>query len=151
MAKAVISNRIMLNVEASEISRFDDTLTYEIPSYREDRPPQIIKNMKRVKSGLISIPVGRTDLIPKGYEIVDKRVDLPVTFPEFRFELRPSQQEVYDKIEGNAVINACELSGKMRLRRYLVLLLELLVLEEKSITSRSLLETFRHCIKSRTK
>ena len=46
MAKAVISNRIMLNVEASEISRFDDTLTYEIPSYREDRPPQIIKNMK---------------------------------------------------------------------------------------------------------
>jgi superfamily II DNA or RNA helicase len=112
MAKAVISNRIMLNVEASEISRFDDTLTYEIPSYREDRPPQIIKNMKRVKSGLISIPVGRTDLIPKGYEIVDKRVDLPVTFPEFRFELRPSQQEVYDKIEGNAVINASVSWGK---------------------------------------
>lgn len=112
MDKAVISNRIMLNIEPSDVSRFDDALTYEIASYREDKPPIIIKNMKRVRSDLISIPVGRTDLIPKGYEVVDKRVDLPVTFPEFRFELRPSQQEVYDKIEGNAVINASVSWGK---------------------------------------
>ena len=112
MGKAVISNRIMINIEASEISRFDEVLTYEIPSYREDRPPLIIKNMKRVKSGVISIPVGRTDLIPKGYEIVDKRVLEPANFPEFRFDLRPSQQEVYDKLEDNAVINASVSWGK---------------------------------------
>lgn len=112
MDKAVISNRIMLNIEPSDVARFDDALTYEIASYREDKPPTIIKNMKRVRSDLISIPVGRTDLIPKGYEVVDKRVDIPANFPEFRFELRPSQKEVYDKIEGNAVINASVSWGK---------------------------------------
>ena len=112
MGKAVISNRIMLNIEPSEISRFDEALTYEIETYRPDKPPLIIKNMKRVKSGLISIPVGRTDLIPKGYEIVDKRVVEPVSFPEFRFDLRESQQDVYDRIEGNAVINASVSWGK---------------------------------------
>ena len=98
MGKAVISNRIMLNIEPSEISRFDEALTYEIETYRPDKPPIIIKNMKRVKSGLISIPVGRTDLIPIGYEIVDKRVVDPVNFPEFRFDLRASQQDVYDRL-----------------------------------------------------
>jgi len=110
--KAVISNRIMLNIEPSEISKFDDALTYEIQTYRPDKPPVIIKNLRRVKSGIISIPVGRLDLIPKGYTIVDKRVNIPVEFPEFRFDLRDSQQEVHDKIEGNAVINASVSWGK---------------------------------------
>jgi superfamily II DNA or RNA helicase len=112
MGKAIISNRIMLNVEPSEINGFDEKLTYEIPSYREDKPPTIIKNMKRVRSGLISIPVGRVDLIPKGYEIVDKRVTIPVEFPEFKFDLRQSQQDVYDRIDDNAVINASVSWGK---------------------------------------
>lgn len=112
MKKAVISNRIYLNVEASELSFFDKALTYKIDSYRKDEPPKIIKNLRRVKNGIISIPSGREDLIPEGYEIVDKRVTVPVKFPEFKFTLRPSQQEVYDKINGNAVINASVSWGK---------------------------------------
>ena len=47
-----------------------------------------------IRNGLISIPIGRTDLIPKNYEVVDKRISIPVEFPEFKFDLRPAQQEV---------------------------------------------------------
>jgi superfamily II DNA or RNA helicase len=112
MKKAVISNRIYLNIDPEQMSFFDKALTYKIDSYKRDDPPKIIKNLRRVKNGIISIPAGRTDLIPEGYEIVDKRVSIPVNFPEFKFTLRESQQEVFDKIEDNAVINASVSWGK---------------------------------------
>lgn len=110
--KAVISNRIYLDIDPSDFERFDKALTYSIESYKRDAPPTIVKNLRRVRSNIISIPVGREDLIPQGYEIIDKRVDLPVEFPEFKFTLRQSQQDVYNNIEGNAVINASVSWGK---------------------------------------
>jgi len=111
--KAVISNRIYLNArDPSHIVEMERALTYKIDSYKEDAPPIIIKNIRKIRDSLYSIPVGRTDLIPKGYEIVDKRLKVPAEFPEFRFDLRPSQQEVYDKNDGNAVINAFVSWGK---------------------------------------
>ena len=110
--KAVISNRIYLEVTDAYKEVLSKELTYTIPSFSKNDPPIVIKNMARIQSNLVSIPIGRTDLIPNDYEIVDKRVNLPVEFPEFKFDLRASQQEVYDQVEDNCIINAWVSWGK---------------------------------------
>lgn len=110
--KAVLSNRIYLEVTKEYKEHLNKELTYKIPSYNPMDPPQIIKNMQRIKEGLVSIPIGRTDLIPEDYEIVDKRISLPVELPDFKFDLRTSQLEVFDAIEDNAIINAWVSWGK---------------------------------------
>lgn len=110
--KAVISNRIFLEVTQEQKEKISETLTYKIPSANKNDPPQIIKNMARIKSNLVSIPVGRQDLIPEDYEIIDKRIEVPVDFPEFKFPLRESQQAVYDKLDDNCIINAWVSWGK---------------------------------------
>ena len=101
MSKAVLSNRIFMDCTPELQESIDKELTYKIPSWNADEPPQVIKNMGIIKKGLITIPIGRTDLIPEDYEIVDKRLSIEADFPEFRFELRESQQQVYDEIEDN--------------------------------------------------
>jgi superfamily II DNA or RNA helicase len=68
--------------------------------------------MQRIRENLVSIPIGRTDLIPDDYEIVDKRIHMPVDFPEFRFPLRDSQQAVFDELDDNCIINAWVSWGK---------------------------------------
>ena len=110
--KAVISNRIYLDVTDKYKEELNKALTYTIPSYNPKDPPIVIKNMARIKTNLVSIPVGRMDLIPEGYEIVDKREQVPVKLPDFKFDLRESQKEVYDAIEDNAIINAWVSWGK---------------------------------------
>ena len=110
--KAVISNRIYLEVTDAYKEVLSKELTYTIPSFNPKDPPIVIKNMARIKSNLVSIPIGRADLIPNDYEVVDKRVTKPVVFPEFQFDLRPSQQEVYDEVEDNCIINAWVSWGK---------------------------------------
>ena len=90
----------------------DKELTYAIPTHNPLDPPQMIKNMGLIRTGLISLPVGRIDLIPSNYDIVDKRLKKPEDFPEFMFELRDSQKKVYDEIEDNAIINAWVSWGK---------------------------------------
>lgn len=110
--KAVISNRIYLEVTPEYKEFLSKELTYTIPSYNPNDPPQVIKNMARVRENLVTIPVGRTDLIPSHYEIVDKRVTVPVDFPEFKFPLRDSQQAVYDELDDNCIINAWVSWGK---------------------------------------
>ena len=92
--------------------RIDKELTYTIPTHNPLDPPEVIKNMGIIRNGLVSLPIGRTDLIPSNYEIVDRRVNKPVEFPKFRFDLRPSQKKVYDEIEDNAIINAWVSWGK---------------------------------------
>jgi superfamily II DNA or RNA helicase len=92
--------------------KIDRELTYSIPTHNPLDPPQIIKNMGIIRNGLVSLPIGRTDLIPEHYEIVDKRIHVPVDFPEFKFELRDSQKKVFDEIEDNAIINAWVSWGK---------------------------------------
>jgi superfamily II DNA or RNA helicase len=110
--KAVISNRIYLEVTEAYKEILNKELTYTIPSFKPTDPPLVIKNMARIKSNLVSIPVGRTDLIPEDYEIVDKREHIPVELPNFKFDLRESQKEVYDAIDDNAIINAWVSWGK---------------------------------------
>ena len=78
MKKAVISNRIYLEVDDKYKDILSKELTYTIPSFIQKDPPIVIKNMARIRSNLVSIPIGRTDLIPDDYEIVDKRITKPV-------------------------------------------------------------------------
>ena len=110
--KAVLSNRIYLDVLPHTKSKIDSELTYAIPSFKYGDPPQIIKNMGVIRNDLVSIPSGREDLIPIDHEIVDKRILKPVKFPPFIFELRPSQQSVYDEVNDSAIINAWVSWGK---------------------------------------
>ena len=110
--KAVISNRVYLEVTDEYKDFLSKELTYTIPSYNPKDPPLVIKNMSRIKSGLVSIPVGRVDLIPKDYEVVDKREVIKADFPDFKFELRESQKAVYDDLNDNAIINAWVSWGK---------------------------------------
>ena len=110
--KAVISNRIYLTVTEEYKDFLSKELTYTIPSYNPTDPPLVIKNMARIKTGLVSIPVGRTDLIPQDYEVVDKREVIKADFPEFKFDLRDSQKAVYNELNDNAIINAWVSWGK---------------------------------------
>lgn len=110
--KAVISHRIYMDCDDRLQEQIDKELTYTIPAHNPLDPPEVIKNMGIIRNGLISLPIGRTDLIPEHYEIVDRRINKPVEFPEFKFELRESQKAVYDEIEDNSIINAWVSWGK---------------------------------------
>ena len=110
--KAVISNRIQLQGDALFLENLERELTYSLPPRMPQDPPMIIKTIRPLREGLVSIPVGRLDLIPDEYEIIDKRVHAPISFPEFKFELRASQQAVYDEIFDSSIINAWVSWGK---------------------------------------
>lgn len=90
-------------------------LTYKIKKdvgNKQFQAIETIKNYKILTKGIISIPQGRQDLIPEGYEIVDKRVKEDIPFPEPKFPLRESQQPVYDEIEDSVFVNALVGWGK---------------------------------------
>ena len=87
-------------------------LTYTIPPRIPSDPPMVFKTIRFIKDGLISIPMGREDLIPSDYEIVDKRVVMETELPDFKFDLRPSQKRVHDEVNDNAIINAWVSWGK---------------------------------------
>ena len=110
--KAVISDRIYLDVLPAQQQSIGRELTYSIPSYKYGDPPIIINNMGFISKELITIPSGRIDLIPQDHEIVDKRVLKPVEFPPFKLTLRPSQQKVFDEVNDCAIINAWVSWGK---------------------------------------
>ena len=65
-----------------------------------------------VRAGLVTLPIGRLDLIPEDYEIVDKRIEIPIEPLDFKFNLRDSQQSVYDEVEDSCIINAWVSWGK---------------------------------------
>ena len=110
--KAVLSNRIFMEATPELQESIRKELSYTIPSYRADEPPITIRNMSLIRAGLISIPSGRTDLIPSTHKIIDKRIINHEEFPEFRGTLRPSQQAIYDEIEDCSIINAWVSFGK---------------------------------------
>lgn len=111
--KAIISNKIYMTVDPSMSRHLEKELTYHIPSYNEPDKFLTIKNLKVINYNiaggkmLVAFPVGRIDLIPKSFEVVDKRALNPVEdFPEFKFTLRESQQAIHDAVEDNCIINA---------------------------------------------
>jgi superfamily II DNA or RNA helicase len=110
--KAILSNRIYLEVDRQYEQFLKETLTYPIPSYHEPDKPILVRTYGVIRDGLITLPIGRMDLIPSGYEIIDKRVYQPAEFPQFKFPLRASQQNIYNEIEDNSIINAKPSWGK---------------------------------------
>lgn len=110
--KAILSNRTYLEVTPEYGQFLKDELTYKIPSYHDPEKPIIIRNYGIIRPGLMSLPIGRVDLIPKDYTIVDKRITLPMEFPEFQGTLRESQQDVHDGVDDNAIVNAKPSWGK---------------------------------------
>lgn len=106
MAKAVLSNRVFIETKGSLGNQIREKLTYKIATYG-DGPPLVIRNFSNFRENVISVPGGRADLIPPGYEIVDKRTLNHVEFPEWLADpLRPSQQEICDDVDDNCLINA---------------------------------------------
>lgn len=110
--KAVLKNRIQIQGDAKFLERLEKELTYTLPPRMPSDPPIVLKTVRPLIRNIVSIPIGRLDLIPDGYEIIDRRVQAPMQFPEFKFKLRASQQAVYDEIQDNAIINAWVSWGK---------------------------------------
>lgn len=113
--KAVLSNRIYLTTDEVLEEQLIKTLTYEVEQKGAnplDAPLITIRNAIKIRKDLYSIPSGRTDLIPDNYEIVDKRSKEPAEFPTFKHKLRPSQQEIFDEVEGSCLLNAPVSYGK---------------------------------------
>ena len=110
--KAVLSNRIYLEVNKETHNLLEKELTYTIPARMPQDPPLVFKTIRFIKEGLVSIPIGREDLIPSDYEIIDKRITSPVEHANFKFDLRPSQKAVHDEINDNAIVNAWVSWGK---------------------------------------
>ena len=116
MAKAVISNRIYLdNPGVEHTKHIIKSLTYKIhkdTGSKKFASVETIKNYKSLIKGILSIPQGRTDLIPQDYEIIDKRVLVPAPYPVPKFDLYEDQQTIYNEVEGTCFINALPGWGK---------------------------------------
>lgn len=114
--KAILSNRIYMEVPREYAEFLREKLTYHVENYASPEDPIIIKTFSVIryddKNVLITIPIGRTDLIPDNYEIKDKRVHHEIEYPDFNGILRPSQQLIWDEIDDNAIINAKVSWGK---------------------------------------
>lgn len=110
--KAVLSNRIYLSVNKEQTNELERELTYTIAPRIPSDPPIVFKTFRYVREGLVSLPMGREDLIPSDYEIVDKRVVNETEHPKFKFDLRPSQKAVYDEVQDSSIINAWVSWGK---------------------------------------
>ena len=116
MPKAVISNRIYLDVTPELKKELMTKLTYKIEIKHKasnfSKMYETIRNYKNISAGVMSIPQGRQDLIPEGYEIVDKRTLVPVPFPNPKHPLRPEQEVVYDEVSDTVFVNALVGWGK---------------------------------------
>lgn len=110
--KAVISNRIYLGKYGNLYEELREKLKYSIPSKIPGKPPTTYCDVTRINKDVLTIPCGRTDLIPKDYTIVDKRTINNCEFPKFKYKLFDSQQEIYDSVNDSCVINANPSWGK---------------------------------------
>lgn len=114
MPKAIVSNRIYMDLPIDKNSLFD-ALTYRIVNNdgsKKYEQIEIIRNYRMITPNIVSIPQARYDLIPPGYEIIDKRILEFEDFPSPKYDLFPEQQIVYDQVEDTCFINALVGWGK---------------------------------------
>lgn len=114
MPKAIVSNRIYMDLPIDKNSLFD-ALTYRIVNNdgsKKYEQIEIIRNYRMITPNIVSIPQARYDLIPPGYEIIDKRILEFEDFPVPKYDLFPEQQIVYDQVEDTCFINALVGWGK---------------------------------------
>ena len=116
--KAIISNRIYLDNPGEIITKeIKKKLTYKFIKKGGDKRSnfaaiETVLNYKVLPRGIISIPQCRTDLIPEGYEIVDRRINYEIPYPKPLYELYEEQVKVYNEINDTAIINALVGWGK---------------------------------------
>lgn len=100
----------------SNLKSIIDALTYKIEQVRDKHgnfnTVETIRNYRMVSPKIIAIPQGRVDLIPEGYEIVDKRTVVEVDFPAPIHPLFPEQEVVYNETDDSCFINALVGWGK---------------------------------------
>jgi superfamily II DNA or RNA helicase len=111
MGRAIISNRIFIQVPPDGPKELMEALTYKIEQKAHGRngkskTVEVIRNYKVVKAGVLSLPQGRQDLIPEDYVVDDRRIFNEVPWPEAKYPLREGQQEVYDKADDTLFLNA---------------------------------------------
>jgi len=110
--KALLSNRLYIKYTPELYEKCKQELSYKIPSKIPGQKPQIISSLRILGERTLLIPIGRQDLIPENYNIVDNRTKVPVNFPDFKFTLREDQQAIYNQVEDNCLINANPSWGK---------------------------------------
>lgn len=103
MSKAVLSNRIYLNVDNELRDKLCSELLYTIDRMPVSEFPEIIQNCVTVTPTTCSIPAGRVDLIPEHYTIIDKRVFPQVSLPTPKFTPRDAQADAIDQISDGIV------------------------------------------------
>lgn len=101
--KAVLSNRIYLNADTELQTALKEELLYIIDRQPVSEFPEIIQNCSTISPKTCSIPCGREDLIPEGYQIIDKRSFPKVHIPEPGFEARGTQAEAIKLISSGIV------------------------------------------------
>ena len=101
--KAVLSNRIYLNADTELQTALKEELLYIIDRQPVSEFPEIIQNCSTISPKTCSIPCGREDLIPEGYQIIDKRSFPRVHIPEPGFEARGTQAEAIKLISSGIV------------------------------------------------
>lgn len=111
MPKAIISNKIYLDTTPEIKKELIGKLTYKIknpprPGLNHFNMFTIIKNYKVLPRDILAIPAGRLDLIPKDYEIVDKRIDEEYPFPYPKLQPFDYQQVVLDQVNDMFFLNA---------------------------------------------
>jgi superfamily II DNA or RNA helicase len=108
--KAVLSNRIILpySLEMHKLAKSE--CTYKVPSMQPGGKPIELRTFNVINRKYVTLPIGKIDLIPKDYIIVDKRTTVEAYFPEtvdtFIEKLRDSQLEAYKLVKDNYLINA---------------------------------------------
>lgn len=114
MTKAVISNRIYMNRPDEGFDSLKKALTYKIKIKGPGNTflVETIRNYKIIAGNVISIPQGRTDLIPENYTVIDKRTVIDMPFPETKIPLRPEQLLVYEEVNDSCMLNALPGWGK---------------------------------------
>ena len=114
MSKAVISNRIYMDLPEDKQKVFD-ALTYKIitnPGNVKYETVEIIRNYRMVTPTVVSIPQGRQDLIPQGYDIIDKRIEHWEDFPIPVHPLFSEQKLIVDQVDDSCFLNALVGWGK---------------------------------------
>jgi len=110
--KAVLSNRIYLTRTPELHDFLLQELTYTLPPKRPGGFNETYCDVTRINDNILTIPIGRVDLIPEFYDTEDVRILVPVKFPKFKYELRESQAEVVTQLSDNCLINANPSWGK---------------------------------------
>lgn len=117
MPKAIISNKIYIEKLSDEqLKSITGKLTYGITKNTFQRLPsgklnpkkqiEYLRNYTLLPGKILTIPQGRVDLIPEGYEVIDKRVINEVPFPNPTVSLRDTQLEVFNSVQDTCFINA---------------------------------------------